>query len=384
MDNYIKVKSKTDLSGFYIVYYGSTLNEYKGIYGISHLMEHLVCKGIDHLMDDFEKDGISWNAYTSDRNIVFYMTGLDEYVNKWKKIFYESILNFNVTEEQFLNEKKIVLEEYNMSFNTQSESHWLNLYRKLFNNYGPIGLREDLENITLKDCQNYFQVQYTKPHKIIDVSKCNHVETEKFFESINYSKTNIIKNFDYIKENVYPFERENEYKTESSIINISKVITNDLPLVEFICRMLSGGLKSPLVQEVREKKGLVYSIGSYLHEPVNGAGIVIISTETSNKNQKEVQDTIQYVIENPEEFLTKERFEIVRQYYEIKFRKEKESRHSAVNNYIYNTQAELELLIFTDSISYSDILAVYKENFKWGDFYQSFDKNEFDGNEKVI
>ena len=40
--NYKKVKSPTPLSGFYIAYYGSTMNEHKGIYGISHLMEHLV------------------------------------------------------------------------------------------------------------------------------------------------------------------------------------------------------------------------------------------------------------------------------------------------------------------------------------------------------
>ena len=159
MKNYIKVKSKTEMSGFFIVYYGSTLNEKPGIYGITHLLEHLVCKGIDHIMEDLERDGIAWNAYTSDKEIVFYMTGLDEYVNKWKIPFYENILNFKITQKQFLNEKDIVLAEYEKSFNSQDESHSLNLYRKLFDNYGPIGLKQDLENITLEDCKNYFKLQ---------------------------------------------------------------------------------------------------------------------------------------------------------------------------------------------------------------------------------
>jgi hypothetical protein len=27
-------------------------------------MEHLVCKALDHLQEDFDRDGIDWNAYT--------------------------------------------------------------------------------------------------------------------------------------------------------------------------------------------------------------------------------------------------------------------------------------------------------------------------------
>ena len=85
----INLKSQTDLSGFYVVYEGSTNLEKPGWYGISHLMEHLVCKSFDHLQEDFDKDGIDWNAYTSSNEIVFYLTGLDEKVNKWKKKFVE-------------------------------------------------------------------------------------------------------------------------------------------------------------------------------------------------------------------------------------------------------------------------------------------------------
>ena len=85
--NYKKIKSPTPLSGFYIAYYGSTMNEHKGIYGISHLMEHLICKGIDSLMEDFEREAVNWNAYTSDKEIVFYMTGMNKNVKKWKQIF---------------------------------------------------------------------------------------------------------------------------------------------------------------------------------------------------------------------------------------------------------------------------------------------------------
>ena len=78
----INLKSETDLSGFYVVYEGSTNLEKKGWWGLSHLMEHLMCKNFDHLQEDFDKDGIDWNAYTSGSEICFYLTGLDEKVNK--------------------------------------------------------------------------------------------------------------------------------------------------------------------------------------------------------------------------------------------------------------------------------------------------------------
>ena len=39
----VNVKSETGLSGFYIVFGGSTMNEKPGSYGISHLLEHLIC-----------------------------------------------------------------------------------------------------------------------------------------------------------------------------------------------------------------------------------------------------------------------------------------------------------------------------------------------------
>ena len=375
MKNYIKVKSKTEMSGFFIVYYGSTLNEKPGIYGISHLMEHLVCKGIDHLMEDLEKDGISWNAYTSDKEIVFYLTGLDEYVNKWKKPFYENILNFNITEEQFENEKKIVLAEYERAFNSQDESHSLNLYRKLFDNYGPIGLKQDLENLTLKDCKDYFQLQYTKPHKIIDVSKHKHIEDD-YFEDIKYSNVNPLNiKLKYVNNDNFIYEKGNEYKKEASILIVSPIIEKDFPIIEFICKMLSGGLKSPLVYEVREKLGLVYTIGSYIHKITNKSSIFVISTETPTKNKDKVVETISKIMLDPEKYLTKERFDIVKQNFDIKFRKEKENQYINVNKWIDAKHFSLENIL--DELTYDIVLDVFRKHLTWEGLYKSIDINEF-------
>ena len=166
----VNLKSQTDLSGFYIIYYGSTLLEERGNYGISHLMEHLMCKNFEHLREDFEKEGIDWNAYTSSNEIVFYFTGLDRYLSKRRNELVDLMSDFNISKQQFENERKIVLEEYSDYFSDQTESHMLNLTRKLFNVYDPIGLREDLESLKFMDCLNFFEKQFAQPSKIINVS----------------------------------------------------------------------------------------------------------------------------------------------------------------------------------------------------------------------
>jgi len=188
----INLKSETDLSGFYIVYRGSTMNEKLGSRGLSHLMEHLVYKSIDYLLDDFDRYGIANNAYTSGTEIVFHITGLDENVMRFKDEILEQLLKFQITEEQFENERNIVLQEYDMYFGQRVENHMLNLNRKLFNDFDPIGSKEDLNALTYQDIIDYFDLQFSKPHTIINVSKYNDFETDiefsdKEFDNIAFN-----------------------------------------------------------------------------------------------------------------------------------------------------------------------------------------------------
>lgn len=373
---YKKLKSLTPLSGFYIVYYGSVMNERKGIYGISHLMEHLVCKGIFPLLEDFERDGITWNAYTSENMIVFFMTGLDRQVNKWKKIFYERIQEFNITEEVFQNEKKIVIEEYKDSFNSQGESHLLNLLRKLYNQYEAIGLLEDLESLTLKDCQDYFELQYRKPTMVVEISQGDNVETDKFFESIEYDKREYNDKVLEFKPNPdFIYQEGNSYKDKSSIINISEVIRDDFPKVDFVCRMLGGGLKSPLYQEIREKHGLVYFFHCYQIDITHNSSIVLLQTETSNKNTKKVQEIIAEVLSDPEKYMTLERYNVVKEFYINKKEKEDILLYASATKLYCPKNHIMDNIL--EGLTYEEIMRVFNKYFDFSKFYKSIDKTEF-------
>jgi predicted Zn-dependent peptidase len=364
----INLKSQNELSGFYVVYEGSTNLEKPGWYGLSHLMEHLLCKAFDHLQEDFDRDGIDWNAYTSGNEIVFYLTGLDEKVSKYKKDFVKQLTTFNVTKEEFENERKIVLEEYMDAFNDQGDSHMLNLSRKLFNDYDPIGSKQDLENLKFMDCLNFFELQYAKPTKIINVSKKSYKNN-----LIEFQERKIIKDITFGDHDV-ALELNNEFKDKTSIVILSKIINEDFAYVNFINSMLSLGLKSPLYQEVREKKGLVYYIHCY-QSRMNDKGITTISTQTSNKNYNDVVDAVKLVISNPDKFLTKERFNLVRDYFRVRKQKDDILRYKSVSQYI--NPKEWNIYDILETVSLSKIREVYDKYYIFDDFYISNDKKEF-------
>ena len=365
----INLQSQTDLSGFYVVYEGSTNLEKKGWYGISHLMEHLMCKNFDHLQEDFDKDGIDWNAYTSGNEIVFYLTGLDEKVNKWKGEFMELLGQFNVTKEQFENERNIVLEEYMDAFNDQTQTHMLNLSRKIFNDYDPIGLRQDLESLKFMDCLNYFELQYAKPTKVINVSK-----NKKYKNSeLEFAERQIVKNLAFGDHKV-PLELGNEFKDKTSLVMLSPIIEEDFAYVHFINAMLSLGLKSPLYQEIREKRGLVYYVHCY-QSRMNQQGINTIATQTSNKNFNACVDSVKEVISNPKKHLTKDRFDLVKDYYKVRMQKDEILRYKNVNQWINPEGWSVYDII--DKVDFKTVKKVYDRYYDFDKFYISSDKKEF-------
>jgi len=365
----VNLKSQTNLSGFYIVYSGSTLLEDRGIYGISHLMEHLMCKNFEHLRETFEKEGIEWNAYTSQNEIVFYFTGLDDYLSKRKYEIMDLMSEFNITKEQFENEKKIVMQEYGDYFSDQTESHLLNLLRKLYQNYDAIGLRQDLESMRFMDGLDFFEKQFSKPSKIINVSPKNAFRYDGEFNELTFDRIlNMGPHNDVI------LEKRPDYGDKVSLIMTAPLIQEDNHYITFINSMLSLGLSSPLYVELREKRGLVYYVRCG-QSRFNNQGFTSITTQTTTQNVDKLVDATKYVIKNPDKFLTKERFDTIKNSYLIKLEKDKINRYTNVNRWIQPKGWNVKEII--DTVTLDKIREIYDKYFLFDNFYISNDKEEF-------
>lgn len=365
----INLDNQTDLSGFYVVYNGSTNLEEDGIYGVSHLLEHLMMKSVDHLQDTYEENGLSWNAYTSPNEIVFHLSGLDENLKKYKKEFVELLSDFDVSKSDFEKERRIVLEEYMDSFNDQISSHYLNLDRKLYGNYNPIGKRSDLENLKYIDCLNFFEKQFLNPSKIINVSK--HDEFNSDIKMQNEEINNTIK---FNPNRKFEYEKGNSFKDKSSLIMRSSLIEEDFPEIKFVNLMLSHGLNSPLYDEVREKRGLVYFINSSINR-MNKNGGINISTLTSNDNVDEVIEAIDQVLSDKDRVINKERFNIIKKSAKINLKQQDINRHMSVNKWINPNGWNLSDCI--DDINIDKCEKIFDKYFNMDNFYLSNDKKEF-------
>lgn len=362
------IKSPTELSGFYIVYNGAVQNETPGIRGISHLMEHLVHKGNEPLYNTFSSVGITHNAFTSNTDVVFHITGLDTFVDKYKERFLNNLSKFNITEKQFQNEKNIVIQEYLDFFNEQVYSHHDNLLRKHFNFYGAIGSLNDLKNLKLDDCYDYFNKYLKHPTQIINISKNYPFEEEiKFTDKKTYS---IPKLFDY--DNIDIDYKNNHNKT--SVIYFSDVITDDFALITFICIMLGNGLNSPLYEIIRERYGLVYHIEIGMEQLTNNSGIILINTLTDNiKNAQKIQVILNHILSNPKKYLTEERFNNQKRLVKIELAKDNINMYSNFEQFL--TDSKWDLKHYIDRITLDDIYRIYDKHFK--SFKQSIDKIEF-------
>jgi predicted Zn-dependent peptidase len=138
--------------------------------------------------------------------------------------------------------------------------------------------------------------------------------------------------------------------------------------------MLSMGLDSPLYQECREKNGLVYYIRCG-QSRYNQQGVVTITTQTTKENSNKVVESVNKVLKNPSDFLTKKRFETIKNHYKVRFKKEKIMRYDNVSTWINPEGWSIKEILNT--ITFDKMMDVYEKYFDFDKFYISFDDKEF-------
>ena len=362
------IPNQIDLSSFYIVYKGVVVNEKEGTYGISHLIEHLLCKNLnDEFVESLERNGITWNAYTTPNNVVLYIKGLDDYVYKFKDEFLTKITNFKIQPETFQIERNVILEEYSDLFNYYTKNHFLNLYRKVLNNYNSVGKKDNIKKLTIEDCLNYYSNFYNKPSDIIYISKKYKHENDITF--------NGIPNRREFKFGTYKHELESPIlsSNKSSIIYLSPIINEDFDKIIFINYLLSGGLKSPLYKAIREKNSLAYYISCRI-DRLDDKGVIIIATETSDSNVEKLNEVIVDVFKG-RSYFTKEKFQTIKDFIKISLVKSNIYLQDNEDKFILPKTWLIEETI--DSITYENIIECFDKYFNINNFYKSINKIEF-------
>ena len=114
-------------------------------------------------------------------------------------------------------------------------------------------MREDIENVSLKQIRDFIELQYRKPSDIISVSRNKPFNKLDWFGDVNFTSENPCPTI-MIGDYANPIEKTNKHEN-TSIIN-SMDVHSDFDVMKFLTYMLADGLQSPMMKEIREKRGL--------------------------------------------------------------------------------------------------------------------------------
>ena len=256
-----------------------SINETDENNGVAHFLEHLFFKGTKtHPTGEFdrilESKGAIINAATSKDFTHYYITIPSEYFNTAIELHADMLLNPQIPRKELEKERKVVLEEIAKDGNTPSKKVYDNLNEMMYTTHPykrkVIGTENIIGTIRREEILDYFN-QYYAPSNMItlvvgDVDTQNAVDKiEKCFNQ-EYKKP-AKKHFKQERQ-LQSQKRKIDYTdTQSGYMMIGfrgvNITDNDTFALDVLAEILGGGKSSKLYRDIKEQKGLAYSISAY-------------------------------------------------------------------------------------------------------------------------
>ncbi len=244
--------------------------------GISHFLEHMAFKGTTNrnakqIAFDFESIGADFNAYTSKEVTSYYSKTLKEYAEKSLEILVDMFENSVFDEEELERERGVILQELAMTNDTPDDIIYDYYQDTAFSKqaFGRsiIGTADNIKRFRKEDFLNYMKENYIAENIILSVSgNINYQEMEdlanKYFSKNNNNKQ---KQLEKAKYTGGCFKKEKDLEQVQCILGFEGLAANDNRrfVMSVMNHILGSGMSSRLFQEVREKRGLCYSIYSF-------------------------------------------------------------------------------------------------------------------------
>ena len=159
-------------------YKAGAIDEFNGTTGVAHVLEHMMFKGTKKLkVGDFSKTvaalGGRDNAFTSGDYTAYFQQLQARELGKVMALEADRMENLQITEQEFKKEIQVVMEERRWRTDDQPQSK---LYEAFIatafqaspNRHPVIGWMNDLEAMTYKDAQHWYNTWYT-PHNAVVV-----------------------------------------------------------------------------------------------------------------------------------------------------------------------------------------------------------------------
>jgi len=264
--------------------------------GISHFIEHMLFKGSSKrsardIAEAFDSIGGDLNAFTSKECTCFHAKVLDRHIDIAIEIIADMISDPLMDEEDIKLEKSVVLDEIMMAEDTPDDVSY-DLISKVIYHEGTLarpilGTKETLDSINQDVIKKHLDDYYTTDNLVISIA--GSFDEESIIELLNqhftmpesYHKNHKEKNYfhndsSFVYRDIEQVHLEIGYEgmpySSDEIFNLAA-----------LNNILGASVSSRLFQNIRESKGLTYSINSYLTQyEDNGLFSIYASMHVSN------------------------------------------------------------------------------------------------------
>ena len=319
MDLREQVTACRGLAEYEIVFNGSVGLEKAGTRGLSHLAEHCQCEKVKEIEPQLQQLGLNWNAFTDNNEVAFILNGLDKNVKKMIPLFTQKVLGYEVEEAVFERERGIVLAEYEMYASDQEGQMSINLGRKTLDCYDPIGNRKDLQDVTFKKFMKFKDSWMKTPSFVMYThgsgTKCISQEDLK---KAGIEETNSIEPWNkqlkykirdkYVKEDNAKFDSQRVIWAKRPFISVGNF--KGSMYARILKQMLTGGLTSLLMQEIREKISGVYSIHCSVERVNKNDFIFNTSMPVPTQKADEVEEKLREIYGKLPQLLTQDKYDL--------------------------------------------------------------------------
>jgi len=275
-------------------------------HGVSHFVEHMLFKGTSNrtakeISMDFEAVGGYLNAFTSKEHICLYSRVLDEDLDLALEILTDIFFNSLFSPPDFERERRVILEEIKMYEDAPDEIVHDRLAANLWGKHplgrAVLGTEQSLKNLELKRLKAYFSRRY-RPENLV-IAAAGNLDHRRLVEQIesHWERLSPGRENETLLQPPKPCPEVTLEDKDTEQVQIclgaSGVAQDDpdLPAVQVLNTILGGGVSSRLFQEIREDRGLAYSVFSY-HSAYLDTGLFGIYAGTSRASSGEVLDLI--------------------------------------------------------------------------------------------
>lgn len=277
--------------------------------GATHFIEHMMFKGTDKLTarqiaELFDGIGGQVNAFTSKEYTCYYAKVLDEHFGMALSTLSDMLLNSKFAEEEIVKERKVVIEEIKMYEDSPDDLVHDMIAEVVYPThplgYNILGTVDNLNSFTQKDLFQYMRDNYTTDNIVIAIA--GNVKRDETLQMIK-------KHFDHIPasklqrtESCATFHSGKAIRTKQTeqthIVLGAPGVAYDhkmiYPVILFN-NVLGGSSSSRLFQEIREERGLCYSIYSY-HTAYKECGMFGLYVGTAPERAQMVLDLCEEIL----------------------------------------------------------------------------------------